>query len=125
MSWFIERTVVPYHPVTCDLPGNVRLIIGCDGRWIYTSKNESWENFFIFQQNNFSGVEWDEETILRKSGKLSTYRIFKVPSSKGDKNYTIVVNGNYISCNCTGFSFRKRCRHTQEIREKLIEECVL
>lgn len=125
MSWYIDKVVVPYQPVTCNLPGMVRLIIGCDGRWIYTSMNNTWHDFYIHQQNNFTQVEWSEEELLRKSGKLSKYKIFKVRSSKGDSFYTIVVNGNYISCNCTGFAYRKKCRHTQEIKEKLIEECVL
>ena len=46
--------------------------------------------------------------------------IVLVKSSKGDKNYTVVINANgRHTCDCPGFPFRKTCRHIKEALEKV------
>lgn len=43
-----------------------------------------------------------------------------VPSSSGDKTYEVSVDefGN-VSCNCPGFMYRGKCRHSDVVKELL------
>ena len=41
-----------------------------------------------------------------------------VDSSTAGKQYTVTFDGTYWNCGCTGFQFRKSCRHTKEIKQK-------
>ena len=41
-------------------------------------------------------------------------RTWTVLGSKGDK-YTITEHSGYLSCSCSGFKFRSRCRHTEQL----------
>jgi hypothetical protein len=38
-----------------------------------------------------------------------------VTGSRGD-SYTVTQNANRWSCSCSGFAFRNKCRHVDEIR---------
>ena len=40
---------------------------------------------------------------------------FTVTGSKGDKYVVTKLNGQY-SCNCTGFMYRGKCKHADEIK---------
>ena len=41
-----------------------------------------------------------------------------VSSSKGDKKYTVLYNNGTWDCDCSGFGFRRKCRHVEEIKIK-------
>ena len=41
-------------------------------------------------------------------------RTFEVPGSKGNK-YVVTSNSQGWSCTCTGFQFRKQCKHVSEL----------
>ncbi|MCK9574660.1 MAG: hypothetical protein WC979_00265 [Candidatus Pacearchaeota archaeon] len=66
-----------------------------------------------------------EELIAYKNG---TYESTKnkntesiseqVKSSDGSKTYAIIFNNGVWACDCVGFSFRKRCKHVDEIKSK-------
>jgi hypothetical protein len=43
-------------------------------------------------------------------------RVFKVKSK--DKQYTIILNNNQYNCNCTGFGFRRKCKHVDAVVKK-------
>ena len=44
-------------------------------------------------------------------------KVAEIPSSKGDKKYDIYQEEDgRLTCNCTGFSVRKQCRHLDEAR---------
>lgn len=47
-------------------------------------------------------------------------RVFTVTSTKTDEVYTIRLNGQtrQWSCNCTGWQFHKKCRHTVRCEHK-------
>lgn len=46
-------------------------------------------------------------------------QVYQVTSSKGDKTYSVKVAGNSIQCTCPGYSFRMKCRHIEEVQQKL------
>src|ERR1700747_120812 len=63
-------------------------------------------------------------TDLKIGGKVSkkvrsNTRTFKV-ESKGNKYIVVVSDGSY-KCDCTGFSYRKTCKHSQAVK-KLVED---
>jgi len=50
-----------------------------------------------------------EESTPEFAGK-----IIKVAGSKGNE-YTITVNGKDVQCNCSGFKFRGKCKHAENV----------
>lgn len=40
-------------------------------------------------------------------------RVFKVKSK--DKEYQVILSNNRLSCNCTGFGFRRKCKHVDAV----------
>lgn len=45
-------------------------------------------------------------------------QVWTVAGSKGNK-YLVNLNAGHWSCTCPGFGFRHRCRHVDEIAEKV------
>lgn len=65
----------------------------------------------------------DRERIVSVGGKpiesvKITTKTFTISGSKGNK-YTVTKDGNHLSCTCTGFSFRRQCKHVNEVKEKM------
>lgn len=55
-----------------------------------------------------------------QGAKKDDERIVRIPSSKGDKEYVVVINTNgKHTCDCPGFGFRKTCRHIGTALEKV------
>jgi len=53
--------------------------------------------------------------LIKKDNNI---RIFKVNSK--DKEYTVSLdNDNRLSCTCTGFTFRSKCKHIEAVRNTL------
>jgi hypothetical protein len=46
--------------------------------------------------------------------ELSKNPTWKVKGSKGD-SYTVTVGSGKIHCTCSGFQFRKSCKHVKEV----------
>ena len=46
--------------------------------------------------------------------------IYKVKSSKGDKEYQVQMNASgSLECECPGYGFRRRCRHIDQVTSSL------
>jgi len=43
-------------------------------------------------------------------------RIFEVKSN--EKEYSILLNGNQLTCNCIGFGYRGKCKHIELVKTK-------
>lgn len=62
------------------------------------------------------------EVVGGKTSKVdlpSGFRAFRVKSGSGDKEYVVTVNGGRYECTCVGFQFRRNCRHTKAVAEKV------
>lgn len=49
--------------------------------------------------------------------KSDKSKLFKILSSKGDKEYNVVFENNHWKCDCIGFSFRGRCKHIEQAKK--------
>jgi hypothetical protein len=50
----------------------------------------------------------------------SVGKVYKVLSSKGDKEYQVNFNATEeLECSCPGYSFRRRCRHVVQVTAEL------
>lgn len=61
--------------------------------------------------NRSTIVSINNQTIEQKE---STVKTFTVKGSKGD-TYTVTVNSGTSHCTCSGFQFRKSCKHVKEV----------
>ena len=56
--------------------------------------------------------DYDEEK--KKPYELPTIKTYKIPGS-GNNVYTITISeNNDILCSCPGFTYRRRCKHTEK-----------
>ena len=49
--------------------------------------------------------------------------VWKEPNSKGTGTYDITLEPKGFTCDCPGFSFRGKCKHTQQIHDR-VEEAI-
>jgi len=61
--------------------------------------------------NRSTIVSINNQTIEQKESAVKT---FTVKGSKGD-TYTVTVNSGASHCTCSGFQFRKSCKHVKEV----------
>jgi hypothetical protein len=47
--------------------------------------------------------------------------VWPVPNSKGTDNYAITLEHKGFTCDCPGFMFRGKCKHTQQINDRIKE----
>lgn len=71
---------------------------------------------------NVSFVD-DIKYIRGSSTKLATdTRVFKVSSKSSGRSYIVTSNAGKVSCTCVGFEFRKYCKHSKAVSEKITGE---
>lgn len=46
-------------------------------------------------------------------------RAFRVKSTDKKREYTVIVRGNKVSCNCVGFTYHHKCKHATAVKAKL------
>jgi SWIM zinc finger len=59
-------------------------------------------------------IKIDNVNVERKFTAEPTKKTYTVQGSKGS-TYLVTVNGKYKSCTCSGFQFRRNCKHVAEI----------
>ena len=47
--------------------------------------------------------------------------VWPVANSKGTDNYAITLESKGFTCDCPGFMFRGKCKHTQQINDRIKE----
>ena len=52
------------------------------------------------------------------SQKLTEVVTYEVPSSKGDKTYTVTDHGGTWTCTCAGFGWRRKCKHIEQVKNE-------
>ena len=57
---------------------------------------------------------------IRPLPEESIGKVYKVLSSKGDKEYEVNTNASgSLECSCVGYGFRRKCRHIDQITSTL------
>ncbi len=54
--------------------------------------------------------DYDEE----RTYELPPITTYKVPGSNGVNVYTITTSENSVNCSCPGFTYRRKCKHTEK-----------
>jgi hypothetical protein len=57
-------------------------------------------------------VSIDDKPVVRKQAAQET-RVVEIKGSKGN-TYRVTIGPNGRACDCTGFKFRRACRHISE-----------
>lgn len=59
----------------------------------------------------------EEPKEKQETKPSANVRVFKVKSKQKNKEYLVEYNtvGKYISCNCVGFGFRRKCKHSDYV----------
>ena len=73
-----------------------------------------------FTKDNHSGLsklipKFKTEDNIEKEKDIipAGARVFKVKSK--EKEYKVILNNNQLTCNCTGFGFRRKCKHVDAV----------
>jgi len=61
--------------------------------------------------NKATIVSIDNKSVEQKDNAVKT---FSIKGSRGD-TYTVTVGSNKMHCTCSGFQFRKTCKHIKEV----------
>jgi len=98
----IEGVVVPNHKLT--RPNTFAMRVSCPN----VPNRE-------VALSNVVDLKYLDGTVATK-GKVSTeVKTLEVKGSKG-ATYIVIKEGNKVSCTCTGFQFRKACKHLALIK---------
>lgn len=62
-----------------------------------------------------SVIKYDEE----HSKLVTEDKEWKVKASRGNTEYLIKLIGGNFTCTCSGFGFRKKCKHIELIKKSL------
>lgn len=46
-------------------------------------------------------------------------RAFRIKSKTSGNEYIVTATGDKVECNCTGFQYRHKCKHSDAIKAKL------
>ena len=60
--------------------------------------------------------EWANKRVRdyeKNRPKLPPIKTYRIPGSNG-MTYTITISEKMISCSCPGFTYRRRCKHTEK-----------
>lgn len=65
-------------------------------------------------------IKWVDTRPKKKKVKKPKYLTREMSSSRGNKTYwTSVATDGFKECTCSGFTYRRRCRHVKELFEEL------
>jgi hypothetical protein len=104
--------VPPYHDYTGEIYPNPKWVK--DDSFCLTTGDEQFPFRIINKESIIHGWLLSERGVIPSSKSeapsSTTYQV----QSKG-KTYLVTRSGNKLSCNCTGFSYRRTCSHVKEI----------
>jgi hypothetical protein len=53
------------------------------------------------------------------SEQRSTQRLFRVASKSSGKTYHVTSDAGSVTCDCVGFQFRAKCKHSEKVKDLL------
>ena len=102
----------PIHPTIVNLNGKkFAIFTGNNGGWFQVDETVTYE---IIQSLWSPMVQPDNTNSTKNMDKT-----WNLPSSKGDKFYTITLREGNWNCNCPAWGFRKKCKHVQIAKDTL------
>ena len=57
--------------------------------------------------------------IVKGKATKSNVRAFRVKSSNKKSEYLVTVVGTKVECNCPGFTYRHKCKHSAAVAQKV------
>jgi hypothetical protein len=89
--------------------------------------NEKWEKPDTFCMTgdqyiavrNIALVNTYSIEYIKGAPDTNTVRAFRVKSTDKKREYTVIVRGGKVSCNCTGFTYHHKCKHAEAVKRKI------
>lgn len=96
-----------YPPTLVDLPSGRYFIITGEthGGWYPVSKKFNYEK----------ALQGWTPTVTTSVQSTIT-KVWKIANSKNQGYYTVSFDKGNWSCDCTGYGFRRKCRHIEEAK---------
>lgn len=89
--------------------------------------NEKWEKADTFCMTGDEHIRIRNIAIanvlsieyIKGAPVANTVRAFRIKSKSSGGEYIVTVIGKKVECNCPGFQFRHKCKHSDAVRNKL------
>ena len=72
----------------------------------YAVSGSNWKS--VPEGTELKDIKWVDTRPNIKKFKLMSWRV---------KDYTVTFNNNFYSCTCLGYTYRRKCKHTNFISE--------
>ena len=72
----------------------------------YAVSGSNWKS--VPEGIELKDIKWVDTRPNIKKSKLMSWRV---------KDYTVTFNNNFYSCTCLGYTYRRKCKHTNFISE--------
>ena len=72
----------------------------------YAVSGSNWKS--VPEGTELKDIKCIDTTPKIKKSKLMSWRV---------KDYTVTFNNNFYSCTCLGYTYRRKCKHTNFISE--------
>ena len=72
----------------------------------YAVSCSNWKS--VPEGTELTDIKWVDTRPNIKKSKLMSWRV---------KDYTVTFNNNFYSCTCLGYTYRRKCKHTNFISE--------
>lgn len=110
LSWYYVPMIETKYPVKVPQPPAIMISQGkkyaVGGVWVRIPDDTTFENLYKY-------VTYEKmvpEQPLKK---------FHVSSSRGNTKYLIEVWNEKITCSCSGYRWRNKCKHTAAVKKHL------
>jgi hypothetical protein len=126
MSISAYREVTEWKDTEFRMPQHIYLFDGKSNALAYAKEGQ--EDIFIFKaplkidtrRRKFEKVKhkaldkFGKTVILKPDAKADGVTSFEVKSDSG-KTYVVTLESGKYQCNCVGYSYRGKCKHSEQI----------
>ena len=72
----------------------------------YAVSGSNWK--LVPEGTELKDIKWIDTKPKIKKSKSKSWKI---------KDYTVIFNKDFYSCNCLGYTYRRKCKHITEVSE--------